>query len=146
MKASDKASRSTAAKKATVRSKPSTVQPPPPAVKLYHYQAKVISVHDGDTCTVDIDLGLTTWKHGEVVRLARVNAPELTGKSARTGARSRDHLRSLIEGRKILLATIRDRREKYGRYLGEVWVDVDGKLVNVNDAMVTAGHAEYKQY
>lgn len=28
---------------------------------LYHYNAKIIDVYDGDTCTVDIDLGLHTW-------------------------------------------------------------------------------------
>ncbi len=32
---------------------------------LYHYNAKVISVYDGDTCTVDIDLGL---EFGHVMR------------------------------------------------------------------------------
>jgi hypothetical protein len=29
--------------------------------KLYHYKAHVVDVYDGDTCTVDIDLGLSTW-------------------------------------------------------------------------------------
>jgi len=27
---------------------------------LYHYKAIVVEVYDGDTCTVDIDLGLHT--------------------------------------------------------------------------------------
>lgn len=117
-----------------------------PSAALYHYRARVVAVHDGDTCTVDIDLGLTMWKHGEVVRLARINAPELAGASARAGAKSRDHLKSLIEGEEIVLATIRDKREKYGRYLGELWIDVDGAQINVNDAMVAAGHAAYKSY
>lgn len=117
-----------------------------PSAALYHYRARVTAVHDGDTCTVDIDLGLTMWKHGEVVRLARIDAPELRGRSARAGARSRDHLKALIEGKEIVLATIKDKREKYGRYLGELWVAVEGSLVNVNDAMVTAGHAAYRRY
>lgn len=117
-----------------------------PSAALYHYRARVVAVHDGDTCTVDIDLGLTMWKHGEVVRLARINAPELAGASARAGAKSRDHLKSLIEGKEIVLATIRDKREKYGRYLGELWIDVDGAQINVNDAMVAARHAVYKEY
>lgn len=34
--------------------------PVPTAPPLYHYRARVTAVHDGDTCTVDIDLGLTT--------------------------------------------------------------------------------------
>lgn len=46
---------------------------------LYHYKAKVVSVYDGDTFTVDIDLGLHTWINGEKIRLNRINAPELRG-------------------------------------------------------------------
>jgi micrococcal nuclease len=45
--------------------------------KLYHYKARVVDVYDGDTCTVDIDLGLSTWIHGEKLRLYRINAPEV---------------------------------------------------------------------
>jgi micrococcal nuclease len=36
---------------------------------LYNYKAVVTSVYDGDTCTVDIDLGLHTWIRGEKSRL-----------------------------------------------------------------------------
>ena len=32
---------------------------------LYHYRATVIAVHDGDTITVDLDLGFHVWKRGE---------------------------------------------------------------------------------
>lgn len=117
-----------------------------PGESLYHYRARVTAVHDGDTCTVDIDLGMTIWKRAETVRLARINAPELSGASARRGAASRDHLKELIEGKDIILATIRDKREKYGRYLGEIWLKRGRGLVNVNDVMVEAGHAEYKAY
>lgn len=117
-----------------------------PSESLYHYRARVTAVHDGDTCTVDIDLGMTLWKRSETVRLARINAPELSGASAKKGALSRDHLKSLIEGKDVILATIRDKREKYGRYLGEIWLKRGRKQVNVNDAMVEAGHAEFKTY
>lgn len=106
----------------------------------------MIAVHDGDTCTVDIDLGMTIWKRGEVVRLARINAPELSGEDAKRGAKSRDHLASLILGKEIILATVRDKREKYGRYLGEVWLRRGRRTININDAMVDAGHAAYKAY
>lgn len=117
-----------------------------PAERLFHYRAEVVAVHDGDTCTVDIDLGMTIWKRGEVVRLARINAPELSGEDAKRGAKSRDYLTSLIMGKEIILATIRDKREKYGRYLGEVWLRRGRRTINVNDAMVEAGHAAYKAY
>jgi len=38
---------------------------------LYYYRAEVQSVYDGDTCTLNIDLGLGTWAHHEKIRLAR---------------------------------------------------------------------------
>ena len=42
---------------------------------LYKYLAKVTFVYDGDTVTVDMDLGLKTWIHNEKLRLARINTP-----------------------------------------------------------------------
>jgi micrococcal nuclease len=113
---------------------------------LYNYLAKVVSVYDGDTCTVDIDLGLRTWVHNEKLRLSRINAPEVTGVEKPAGLASRDFLRSLIEGKEIHLQTIKDRREKYGRYLAEIYVQQGEEWVNVNDLMVTNGHAVYQDY
>jgi micrococcal nuclease len=127
--------------------KPKPASPPDPKASLYHYRATVTSVYDGDTCTVDIDLGLRTWVRGEKLRLTRINAPELRGAERARGLKSRDHLRGLVLGREVLLMTIKDRREKYGRYLAEIWLaGADGALQNVNDLMVEAGHAKYQRY
>lgn len=82
---------------------------------LYHYKAKVTSVYDGDTCTVDIDLGIHTWIQGEKIWLNRINAPELKGSEKVKGLKSRDFLRSKIEGKEITIETIKDKQEKYGR-------------------------------
>ncbi len=108
---------------------------------LYHYRARVTAVYDGDTCTVDIDLGLATWIHGEKIRLHRINAPEMTGADKANGTAARDYLRSLVLDQDIILQTIKDVREKYGRYLGEIWIERNGVMQNVNDQMVLAGHA-----
>ena len=114
---------------------------------LYNYRANVVSVYDGDTCTVDIDLGLGVWVRGEKIRLYRINAPEIRGKEREKGLLSRDYLRKLIGGKSILLQTIKDKKGKYGRYLGEIWVeDEKGKWMNVNDEMVKRGMATYKEY
>lgn len=114
---------------------------------LYHYKAIVSSVYDGDTCTVDIDLGLSTWIHGEKLRLYRINAPELRGEEREAGLRSRDFLRSQIEGREVMIQTIKDKKGKYGRYLADIWMDdAEGNPVNINDLMVEMGFAEYKEY
>ena len=54
-------------------------RPAPP----FHYRATVTSVYDGDTCTVDLDLGLSITLHKQKIRLHRINAPELRGRSKR---------------------------------------------------------------
>jgi micrococcal nuclease len=113
---------------------------------LYHYRARVVAVYDGDTCTADIDLGLHVWVHKEKLRLARINAPELVGLQKPAGIAARDFLKSLIDGREIRLRTIKDRQEKYGRYLAEIFVQQNETWANVNDLMVQNGHAEYKEY
>lgn len=115
--------------------------------QLYHYRAKVVSVYDGDTCTIDIDLGLHTWIRGEKIRLNRINAPELKGKERVKGIASRDFLKSLIHDKEIIIETIKDAKEKYGRYLGEIWLrDSSGNFINVNDEMVKNKFAKYQKY
>ena len=108
----------------------------------YVYVANVTDVYDGDTITVDIDLGLGVWVHGEKLRLHRINAPEVRGGSRPEGILSRDWLREQILGKEIIIQTIKDRKGKYGRYLAEVWQDG----TNINDALVTNGFAEFKDY
>ena len=113
----------------------------------YHYHAKVISVYDGDTCKVDIDLGMGIWKRRETLRLHRINTPELRGEERQQGLVSRDRLRELIDGKVILLETVKDKKGKYGRYLAEVWLATeDGSWKNINDQLVLEGLAEYKEY
>jgi len=114
--------------------------------ELFHYTAQVQSVYDGDTCRVDIDLGLGIWIRNEKLRLMRINAPEMTGPDKVRGEASRDFLRGLIDGREIIIETVKDRRGKYGRYLAEIWIGQDGVWSNVNDALVAAGHAVYQDY
>jgi len=117
-------------------------RPAPP----FHYRAIVTSVYDGDTCTVDIDLGLSITLHKQKIRLHRINAPELRGRSKRRGRAARDFLRGVIQEKEVLLQTIKDRKGKYGRYLGEIWVKQGRRMVNVNDLLVTEGHAKFAEY
>ena len=108
----------------------------------YRYEAVVVSVYDGDTVTLEIDLGFST-KRVERCRLSRINAPEIRGDERAKGILSHDYLKSLLPvGSVVYVQTIRDAREKYGRYLAEIHIK-DGC---VNDLMVKAGHAEYREY
>lgn len=114
--------------------------------KLYHYKAKVISVYDGDTARVDIDLGMSIIVHNEPVRLNRINAPEVKGEERPQGLLSRDYLQQRIEGKEVLLQTEKDEKGKYGRYIVEIWLPENGDYVNINDELVERGLAEYRNY
>ena len=118
---------------------------------LYHYAADVISVYDGDTITVDIDLGMSLWKKGVHLRLWRINTPEVKGESHTAGLKVRDYVRSLVDGRQVLLRTILDKRGddstgKYGRLLAEVLVPeiengVIVSYINLNEDLLQRGYA-----
>jgi len=103
-------------------------------------------VYNGDTCTADVDIRFKVVVRGEKIRLARINAPGIRAASRKAGFASRDYLRELILGREILLKTIRDKRGKYGRYLGEITMKRGRCNANANDALVSAGYAKYVEY
>lgn len=110
---------------------------------LYFYRAVVRSVYDGDTCTVDIDLGLHTWLHGEKLRFYRIDTPELRGEDREQGLVVRDFVREKIQDKEIMVQTIKDKTGKYGRYLAEIWmIEPDGQLTNLNDLLLDMGYAQ----
>jgi micrococcal nuclease len=113
--------------------------------KLYYYKAYVTRVHSGDSCRVDIDLGFGTWKRGLEIRLHRVQVPENKGDSREAGNAARDYLRNLILDKEVLLRTVKDRVGRIRGYLGEISVVTEsGKTVDVNAALVKAGHAVHQ--
>ena len=82
----------------------------------------------------------------EPIRLYEINTPELRGEERNEGLKSANRLRELIEGKEIYIETIKDKKGKYGRQLGKIWLKMDGKWVNINELMVKGGFAEYKEY
>ena len=108
---------------------------------MYEYNAKIISVYDGDTVTAEIDLGFKI-KITEKIRLIRINTPEVRGEEKELGLISRDRLRELILNKNVIIKTQKDKKGKYGRYLGEIIIND----MNVNDWLVTEGLAKYKKY
>jgi micrococcal nuclease len=116
-------------------------------INLYQYKAFVTKVYDGDTITVEVDLGFKTFVKGEKIRLSGINAPEVRGKSREAGLKSRNFLRELILNKEILLETIKDKKGKYGRYLGEIYLKEDnGNWLNINKLLVDKGFALFKEY
>ena len=92
----------------------------------YEYKAKVLRVVDGDTIDAEVDLGFHI-KMEMKLRLAGINAPEM---NTVEGKKSRAALMSLIEGQDVTIFTIKDRQEKYGRYLAVVITMKDHKNIN----------------
>ncbi len=112
---------------------------------LYYYKGYVTRVHSGDSCRVDLDLGLGVWNRGLEIRLYRIAAPEIKGNTRDAGTAARDFLRSLILDREVLLRTIKDRVGRVRGYLAEMTVVTEsGETINVNEAMVKAGNAVYQ--
>jgi len=118
----------------------------------YLYHAEVCSVYDGDTCRLDIDLGMGVWIRNESVRLFGINAPEMRGDEKVAGKVSRDALRQWIMGESIVIKTIatrkgKDKKGKYGRYLAVLWAkNAADEWYNVNERLVTEGLAIHKDY
>ena len=107
----------------------------------YCYKAQVVSVYDGDTITAVVDLGFNV-KMKIKVRLAGINAPEIRGTQRQEGLKTRDFLRSLILDKEIILKTQKDKKGKYGRYIGVIYFEDK----NVNDLLVENKLAEKKEY
>lgn len=112
---------------------------------MYEYNAKIISIYDGDTVTAEVDLGFNVTIT-EKFRLVRINAPEVRGEEREDGLKSRDRLRELILNKNVIIKTLKDRKGKYGRYLAEIYINQDDETTNVNDWLVTENLAEYKEY
>jgi micrococcal nuclease len=115
---------------------------------LYHYRAKVLEIYDADTIRVELNLGFgLIWRgsdnRGVEIRLFGLNAPEMKGNDKEKGTISRDKLREQILGKEITIKTIKDKSEKYGRYLGIIIKD-DG--TNINDWLISEGLAVKKDY
>lgn len=96
---------------------------------LYNYRINIIKVIDGDTVVADVDLGFSLFLRDQHIRLARINAPELHGESKMQGELSREALLNKIFGKKLIMKTYKSDREKYGRLLGELFLE-DGTCIN----------------
>ena len=113
--------------------------------QLYSYKALITAVYDGDTVTAEIDLGFKII-FTEKIRLLGINAPEVSGKEKPKGIRSRDALRELILNKEVFVKTEKDRKEKYGRYLGTLFVSKQNQLINVNEWLVKNSFAKEVKY
>lgn len=117
-----------------------------PTPRRYHYDAVVLDIVDGDTVTLDVDLGLYVWRRKERIRLYGIDTPEIVGVNRAAGLAAREFLAKLIAqdpNRRVVVETIKDGDDKFGRLLGVLFVkDATGAWLCVNDELINAGHAK----
>jgi micrococcal nuclease len=113
-----------------------------PETNLYFYKTKFVGAYDGDTITVDIDMGLGVWVKKQKLRVYGIDTPELRGDEKTAGLAARDALLDLLRDRELVIETIKDATEKYGRWLARIWIKQDdGTWLNAGDELVKTGHA-----
>lgn len=116
---------------------------------MFQYEAKIIRIKDGDTLTLDVDLGFHI-RHEIDVRLARIDTPEIVNYGP---AGIVDPAKSFVEqccppGSTCVVNI--SRAEKYGRWLAEIYfaigeTDRNKILQNprvLNDELVRGGFAK----
>lgn len=106
----------------------------------YLYNAALVRVIDGDTVVLSIDLGFKIAFQLNA-RLYGINAPEVHGATKAAGDAATAYLKTLLATGPLLVES--KSIDKYGgRYDVVISTQgLDGALVNVNNAMIVAGHA-----
>jgi len=106
---------------------------------FYYYKAHVHEIYDGDTATsVDIDLGFGVILQDQHVRFYGIDTPELRGEEKEEGKKVAAYVKERLEGKDVILKTYKDAKGKYGRWLGEFFIDG----INVNWELLDKGMAE----
>lgn len=103
-------------------------------VQAKEYDGRVLSVYDGDTCTILISLGLDIYK-SEKIRLVGLDAPEM---DTDEGKAVQAYVEKILKGKQIVLKTDNDKHEKYGRLLGTIFFNGE----NINERLIKEGKAK----
>lgn len=112
----------------------------------YDYKAEVIGVHDGDTYTLKMDLGFKIF-HEIKVRMLGIDTPEVRAISGRykfkeeitLGKQIGAWVSNRILGKTVEVKTYKDDTDVYGRYLIDLFYEVDGQMVHLNQQMLDLG-------
>lgn len=118
----------------------------------YKYRARLLKIIDGDTLEVEIDLGMLVF-HRTRLRLLGINTPETFGVKKDSaeylaGMEAKNKLQGLLGitiamQSTIIVETIKDKTEKYGRYLANVYAledTVSQQWICINDKMKEYGY------
>ena len=104
---------------------------------------KCVNVYDGDTVKVVFPVLSKLFKFN--CRIVGVDTPEIRTRNKvekEYGLLVRDKLREKILNKDIQIKTIKDKKGKYGRYLGIIFLDGE----NINEWLIENGFAEKALY
>ncbi|TNE52856.1 MAG: thermonuclease family protein [Bacteroidetes bacterium] len=106
----------------------------PQNITVYQYWARVVRVVDGDTLELEIELGFDL-KIRNSLRLIGLNTPETYGvkkgsEEYRKGMEAKEFVQNFVrENDWVEVEIYRGKKEKYGRWLGQVYKN--GESLNV---------------
>ena len=107
---------------------------------MHEYQANLVKIVDGDTLDADIDLGFSVWGRKRV-RLVNIDTWESRTRDKeekKKGLAAKARLKELIKENKNQFIITSHGLGKFGRVLGEIFLDDDR---NVNEILIEEGHA-----
>lgn len=111
-------------------------------------RGEVTRVVDGDTIHVRFDGGAT-----EKVRLIGIDTPEDTTRQEPYGPEATAYARQVLDGAVVYLETDAELRDRYGRLLAYVWVEMPAKRDDAeirsrmfNAMIVLDGYAQQATY
>lgn len=109
---------------------------------MYEYQAKVIKIQDGDSLIVLTDLGFRITQEMKL-RLFGIDTPKIYGPTREAGLAAKAYVQgALTVGSTIRVRTYKDRTEKYGRYLAEIFYGNPDLPICLNQELIELGLAE----
>ena len=105
---------------------------------LYHYNASLLRIVDGDTFDAMIDMGFSCFCK-QRIRILGIQCPEIHTKDAEAkagGIAASYYAHEIMDSAsQLVIRTV--SKDSFGRWLADVWSD--GK--SVGDRMLAAGHA-----
>ena len=103
---------------------------------LYHYKMTVTKVVDGDTVYGDVDLGFNIGFKKMEFRLSGINTPETKGATREAGLTTKKFVEDAIVNKEVIIVTKKDGKEKYGRYLAEIFFLVGAEWISLNKTLL----------
>ena len=115
---------------------------------MYEYSCEVTRVVDGDTVDVIIDLGFDI-SYKSRVRLYGIDTPESRTRNKDEkvrGLMSKQYLVDELSKGQVVIKTYKDKKGKFGRVLGEMYVaDRNINLMMVDDYMAVKYKGQNKK-